>query len=436
MMHQTYAVRPKEKKSGAPAVSRPKGPSLADLQRGAMPSREQLGTAVNLSSAIQAKMENAFGADFSGLQLHESQTVAEAGAEAVTMGNHIAFAPGKLSGPGGQELLGHELSHVVSQARGEVSGRGFLNDSALEARADREGAMAAAGESVNAGLSAPLSASSAAAAAGPMQAKKPWKKNKKEPAPTPAPAPAPEPLAQISDEERQRSKDVLSGLKDTAKEKNSTYNTVMERLGKVDSEGNAIKSFAGEAGTYRVRFLQQHLHGKSEEEQNAMVQAFESGDDAAMAPYLSAEIKNFMNVDYSDLYSRDSKKSTAALKQMAPLQQGIMSVSDIIKTKLGKGMSLEQLGMSEDELKAFKDKNYKMSTTLGVQMGLASKRASDYSAPKQKEIDEANDKLEIHRLGAQYDKGDLDENMYRMLVQPYKLKYQQLEDKDRSFMFR
>jgi hypothetical protein len=49
-----------------------------------------------------------------------------------------------------------------------------VNDSALEARADREGLMAARGESITSGYggaSAPLSNASAASAAGPMQAK-------------------------------------------------------------------------------------------------------------------------------------------------------------------------------------------------------------------------------------------------------------------------
>jgi len=119
-------------------------------------------------------MEHSFGADLSSVQLYESQTVADAGARAMAMGNRIAFAPGQLdfTSSAGQSLLGHELSHVVSQARGEVTGGGFLNDSALEARADREGAMAAAGESVYTGPVTPLSASSVSEAAGPMQAKK------------------------------------------------------------------------------------------------------------------------------------------------------------------------------------------------------------------------------------------------------------------------
>lgn len=130
---------------------------------------------VDLPGAIQAKMEASFGADLSAVKLYESDAVAERGAQAVAQGNRIAFAPGALdfASTQGQALLGHEISHVVSQARGEVTGGGFLNDSALEARADREGALAAAGEQIYAGsVAAPLSAASAASAAGPMQAKK------------------------------------------------------------------------------------------------------------------------------------------------------------------------------------------------------------------------------------------------------------------------
>lgn len=165
-----------------PPAHRPeaKGPSLQALRAGAAPTAEQLGHPVDLPGAIRAKMEASFGADLSGVRLYESQTVADGGAEAVAMGSRIGFAPGKLdfSSESGQALLGHELSHVVSQARGEVAGSGFLNDHALEARADREGAMAAAGESVYSGPMTPVSASSTAQAAGPMQAKKPLQKLK------------------------------------------------------------------------------------------------------------------------------------------------------------------------------------------------------------------------------------------------------------------
>ena len=127
-------------------------PSVDALRSGAVkPTSEQMGRRVDLPDAMRAKMENAFGADLSAVRLYESRAVAEAGAQAVTRGPEIAFAPGVLdfTSFGGQALLGHEISHVVSQARGEVFGGGFLEDPGLEERADREGAMAAAGEQVS-----------------------------------------------------------------------------------------------------------------------------------------------------------------------------------------------------------------------------------------------------------------------------------------------
>ena len=123
------------------------GPSMNALRAGqAQPTAEQKGRRVDLPDSIRAKMEAAFGTDLSAVKLYESSAVADAGANAAAQGSDIAFAPGMLDFAcyGGQALLGHELSHAVSRSRGEVSrSGGFLNDQALEARADREGAMAA-----------------------------------------------------------------------------------------------------------------------------------------------------------------------------------------------------------------------------------------------------------------------------------------------------
>ena len=146
---------------------------------------ESLGHQVDMPVVMREKMEGAFGMDLSSVKLYENKAVGKAGAEAVAQGSKIAFAPGKLdfSSTSGQALLGHEISHVASQARGEVPGSGLVNDSALEARADREGMMAAHGESVTpgyGGASAALSNASAASASGPMQAKS-GKKNQSSP---------------------------------------------------------------------------------------------------------------------------------------------------------------------------------------------------------------------------------------------------------------
>ncbi len=147
-------------------------PSLDALRSGVVkPTQAQMGRRVDLPGAMREKMENAFGTDLSAVKLYESRTVADAGAGAVARGSDIAFAPGMLdfTSFGGQALLGHEISHVISQARGEARGSGFLNDHALETKADREGAMAAAGQTV-VPPSASLSPVGAAPVAAPMQA--------------------------------------------------------------------------------------------------------------------------------------------------------------------------------------------------------------------------------------------------------------------------
>ena len=158
--------------------------SVSSGKESSFPNSAQLSQAghqVDMPVVMREKMEGSFGMDLSGVKLYENKAVGDAGAEAVAQGSRIAFAPGRLdfSSTRGQALLGHEISHVASQARGEVKGSGLVNDSALEARADREGMMAAHGESVSGGwggASASLSNASAASAAGPMQAKSGKKK--------------------------------------------------------------------------------------------------------------------------------------------------------------------------------------------------------------------------------------------------------------------
>lgn len=150
-------------------------PGMSNSSMSAMllhPTAADKGRRVDIPSAIKSRMEASFGMNFDGVKAYQSQAVADGGVDAVARGNEIAFAPGKfdMSSESGRALLGHELSHVASQARGEVSGSGFLNDAGLEARADREGAMAARGETVYGGAVAPLSSASAAPMAGPMQA--------------------------------------------------------------------------------------------------------------------------------------------------------------------------------------------------------------------------------------------------------------------------
>lgn len=99
---------------------------------------------------VRAKMETAFGMDFSDVRVHVGQEASAIGAIAYTWGTNIHFAPGQYNPHTiqGQKLLGHELWHVVQQKSGRVSnpfgsGVAVVQDHALEAEADRMGVKAA-----------------------------------------------------------------------------------------------------------------------------------------------------------------------------------------------------------------------------------------------------------------------------------------------------
>ena len=79
------------------------------------------GGGQSLPSNVQSSMEGAFGADFSGVRVHTGPK-ADAlndslSASAFTTGQDIFLGQGKYnpSSRSGQELLGHELKHVVQQ---------------------------------------------------------------------------------------------------------------------------------------------------------------------------------------------------------------------------------------------------------------------------------------------------------------------------------
>jgi hypothetical protein len=77
-----------------------------------------------LASDVQSFFSAAFGHDFSHVRIHADAPAAAAaralGANAYTVGAHIAFAPGlyQPTNPAGMRLLAHELAHVVQQRGG------------------------------------------------------------------------------------------------------------------------------------------------------------------------------------------------------------------------------------------------------------------------------------------------------------------------------
>lgn len=108
-------------------------------------AQRQVENQTGIPDAVKQRMENSFGTDFSSVRVHpESSKAPEVGALAYTQGTDIHFAPGqfKPDTTAGQELLGHELAHVVQQAEGrvqpttEIGGMPVNDSEALEHEAD------------------------------------------------------------------------------------------------------------------------------------------------------------------------------------------------------------------------------------------------------------------------------------------------------------
>lgn len=80
-----------------------------------------------LDPAVRAPMEAAFGASFEGVRVHTgdkaTKSAESVGAAAYTVGSDVVFRGGfDPSSPVGQRTLAHELTHVVQQSSGPVSG--------------------------------------------------------------------------------------------------------------------------------------------------------------------------------------------------------------------------------------------------------------------------------------------------------------------------
>jgi predicted SprT family Zn-dependent metalloprotease len=81
-----------------------------------------LSTGTPLPPTLQHQMETSFGTSFSDVRVHHGHEATMLGANAFTNGNDIHFAPGQYQphSPTGQELIAHELTHVVQQRQGRV----------------------------------------------------------------------------------------------------------------------------------------------------------------------------------------------------------------------------------------------------------------------------------------------------------------------------
>jgi len=106
--------------AGNAAVSRMlSGGGAAHVARAGM-----TGGGAPLDDRVRDRFEPAFGTDFSGVRVHtDSQAAGAAGAldaRAYTVGGDIVFNEGEYApgSSGGQELIAHELAHVIQQGDG------------------------------------------------------------------------------------------------------------------------------------------------------------------------------------------------------------------------------------------------------------------------------------------------------------------------------
>jgi hypothetical protein len=120
-----------------------------------------------LDPQVRSTLEPRFGHDFSNVQVHTDASAARSAeaveAHAYTVGSHIAFNAGQYDpqSAGGQQLIAHELAHVVQQSSGAASSP-MASSMVVSEPGDRhEQEAEAAAEAVLAGGQAELSAGAA-----------------------------------------------------------------------------------------------------------------------------------------------------------------------------------------------------------------------------------------------------------------------------------
>lgn len=107
------------------------GPVELDEDTATRINRER-GGGQPLDSALQAQVGAAMGHDFGGVRVHTSPQAdglsRQLSATAFTTGRDVFFRQGAYEphSSSGQELIAHELTHVVQQGSGAVSGGGSM----------------------------------------------------------------------------------------------------------------------------------------------------------------------------------------------------------------------------------------------------------------------------------------------------------------------
>jgi hypothetical protein len=105
------------------------------------------GRSEKLDDATRRRFGAAFGADFSGVEVHPDALPADGRVHAIAAGERIDFAKGRYrpGTSGGDRLIAHELAHVVQQRRRAAGAAGAVGRMAAERDADAAAAAAVTG---------------------------------------------------------------------------------------------------------------------------------------------------------------------------------------------------------------------------------------------------------------------------------------------------
>ncbi len=133
----------------AAATPSGKGPNKTRVPTDRSPSKPEQETHAPLDGSKAQQFGARLGADFSSVQVHAGDGVAnDHGAAAVAFGRDIHFADGMLGGGASDALLGHELVHAVQQGAVPTHDNtplGKGTSAVAEIEADKLGAAAARG---------------------------------------------------------------------------------------------------------------------------------------------------------------------------------------------------------------------------------------------------------------------------------------------------
>jgi len=299
---QTYAQKAKKAQKQSlnqtPVIARSEATQQSTLPSPDITDSIDLGSSgrsLQLPEVLRERVQSQFGFSPESIRMKESSQVADFGAKAMAQGNIISFAPGKFDPytESGQSLIGHELSHIVQQAKGlgsNIESSNIHYDPSSESASDTAGHLFATGSAGTMSSASPITP--IAASAAPVQGKgvsggkkkKPVARGKvpvKQPVKEKPPEPPPIPLLPMKpylygDESIQKAEDFMDKQTKSAGDMKDEFIKVNSNLPGIDTGGGHV----GPLNQTKVdgRQIYKLVRGMNEEERKNFMLDMGSGE--------------------------------------------------------------------------------------------------------------------------------------------------------------